>query len=80
MLVGIDVWREASFIDTYSLFYDDNEGLKLEYTRDSIFNEPFKMIPLISKKGMKNVTSYGLIEVPVPPIAIISSDSVKVEE
>ena len=38
------------------------------------------MIPLISKKGMKNVTSYGLIEVPVPPIAIISSDSVKVEE
>lgn len=38
------------------------------------------MIPLISKKGMKNVTSYGLIEVPVPAIAIISSDSVKVEE
>lgn len=58
----------------------NNHQFKLEYTRDSIFNEPFKMIPLISKKGMKNVTSYGLIEVPVPPIAIISSDSVKAEE
>ncbi len=28
--------NNATFIDTYSLFYDDNEGLKLEYTRDGL--------------------------------------------
>lgn len=45
----------------------------LKYTKDNIFNEPLKMIPLINKKGMKIAESYGVIEVPIPPIKIIKS-------
>lgn len=28
--------KDATFIDTYSLFYDEREGLKLEYTKDGL--------------------------------------------
>ena len=38
-----------------------------------IYNEPFKMIPIVNKKGINKVDSFGVIEVPIPPIRIIKS-------
>lgn len=52
----------------------------LKYTRENMFNEPLKLIPLINKKGLNKVTHYGIIEVPVPPITYIYADKVAIEE
>ena len=51
-----------------------NNQFCLQYTKTNIYNEPYKMIPLINKKGMKKVDSFGVIEVPIPPIRIISQN------
>ena len=59
--------------------YNDHQFC-LKYTRKNIFNEPLKIIPLINKKGINKVESYGVIEVPVPPITFINADSIEVQE
>ena len=38
------------------------------------------MIPIINKKGLNKVESFGVIEVPVPPITFINADSIEVEK
>ena len=58
--------------------YNDHQFC-LKYTRENPFNEPLKLIPLINKKGLNNVDSFGVIEVPVPPITYIYADKVGVE-
>ena len=52
----------------------------LKYTRENKFHEPFKMIPIINKKGIKNVTHYGILEAFVPPIKFINVDKIEVEQ
>lgn len=52
----------------------------LKYTRENKFNEPFKMIPIINKKGIKNVTHYGILEAFVPPVKFINVDKIEVEQ
>lgn len=59
--------------------YNDHQFC-LKYTRANVFNESLKMIPLINKKGINKVDSYGVIEVPVPPITYIYADSIEVEQ
>ena len=44
----------------------------LKYNKSNYFNEPFKLIPILDKKGILKITHYGLIEVPVSPINIIN--------
>lgn len=44
----------------------------LKYNKDNLFYEPFKLIPLLNKKGINNITHYGIIEIPVSPITYIS--------
>ena len=51
--------------------YNKNQ-FYLKHTKTNIFNEPLKMIPLINKKGINKVDSYGVIEVPISPIKIIT--------
>lgn len=51
----------------------NNHQFCLKYTKDNIYNEPFKMIPIVNKKGINKVDSFGVIEVPIPPIRIIKS-------
>ena len=51
----------------------NNHQFCLKYTKENIYNEPFKMIPIINKKGINKVDSFGVIEVPIPPIRIIKS-------
>lgn len=58
--------------------YNDHQFC-LKYTRENPFNEPLKLIPLINKKGINKVDSFGVIEVPVPPITYIYADKVGVE-
>lgn len=52
----------------------------LKYTRENKLNEPFKMIPIINKKGIKNVTHYGILEEFVPPVKFINVDKIEVEQ
>jgi len=70
-MVRKDVTRH---IERLEQFYkiDYNEILKekynekqfcLKYTRHNTFSEPFKMIPLINKKGINKVTHFGLLSV-----------------
>ena len=59
--------------------YNDHQFC-LKYTRKNIFNEPLKMIPIINKKGLNKAESYGVIEVPIPPITFINADSIEVEK
>ena len=72
-MVRKDVTRH---IERLEHFYkiDYNEILKekhnekqfcLKYTRHNTFSEPFKMIPLINKKGINKVTHFGLLSVPL---------------
>ena len=58
--------------------YNDHQFC-LKYTRENLFNEPLKLIPLINKKGLNKVDSFGVIEVPVPPIAYIYADKIEVQ-
>ena len=58
--------------------YNDHQFC-LKYTRENLFNEPLKLIPLINKKGLNKVTHYGVIEVPVPPVTYIYADKVGVK-
>lgn len=58
--------------------YNDHQFC-LKYTRKNMFNEPLKMIPIINKKGLNKVESFGVIEVPVPTITFINADSIEVE-
>ena len=51
----------------------NNHQFYLKYTKENIYNEPFKMIPIINKKGINKVDNFGVIEVPIPPIRIIKS-------
>ena len=50
--------------------YNDNK-FYLRYERENILNEPLKLIPILNKKGINNITHYGIIEVPVLPSTII---------
>ena len=59
--------------------YNDHQFC-LKYTRENPFNEPLKLIPLINKKGINKVDSFGVIEVPVPPITYIYADKIEVQE
>lgn len=42
-----------------------------KYERENILNEPLKLIPILNKKEINNITHYGVIEVPVLPSTII---------
>ena len=59
--------------------YNDHQFC-LKYTRENPFNEPLKLIPLVNKKGINKVDSFGVIEVPVPPITCIYADKVGIEK
>ena len=59
--------------------YNDHQFC-LKYTRQNIFNEPLKMIPIVNKKGLNKVDKFGVIEVPVPPITYLYADKVGVQE
>ncbi len=59
--------------------YNDHQFC-LKYTRQNVFNEPLKMIPIVNKKGLNIVENYGIIEVPVPPIKYIIADKIEVQE
>lgn len=37
----------------------------LKYDRESPYSEPFKMIPLLNKKGLNKVTHFGLLSIPL---------------
>jgi len=50
--------------------YNDKKSY-LKYERENILNEPLKLIPILNKKGINNITHYGVIEVPVLPSTII---------
>ncbi len=50
----------------------NDKQFMLKYSKGNYFNEPFKLIPIIDKKGLLKVTHYGLIEVPISPINIIN--------
>ena len=52
----------------------------LKYTRENKFNEPFKMIPIVNKKGINNVTHYGILEAFVPPVRYINVDKIEAEQ
>lgn len=43
----------------------------LKYERENILNEPLKLIPILNKQGLYNITHYGVIEAPVLPSTII---------
>lgn len=43
----------------------------LRYERENILNEPLKLIPILNKNGINNITHYGVIEAPVLPATII---------
>ena len=53
--------------------YNDQQ-ISLKYTRINKFNEPLKIIPILNKKGFNKIDSYGVIEVPVPPITFVNVD------
>jgi len=53
--------------------YNDHQ-ISLKYTRINKFNEPLKIIPILNKKGFNKIESYGVIEVPVPPVTFINVD------
>ena len=50
--------------------YNENKFC-LNYEIEDNKYEPFKMIPLINKKGMKEVLHYGIIEIPIPEFDIL---------
>lgn len=50
--------------------YNDNKFC-LKYERENILNESLKLIPILNKQGLNNITHYGVIEVPVLPSTII---------
>lgn len=50
--------------------YKDNK-FYLKYERENILNEPLKLIPILNKKEINNITHYGVIEVPILPSTII---------
>ena len=52
----------------------------LKYTRENIYNEPLKIIPLINKKGINKITHYGIIEIPVNPLTFVIADKVELEQ
>jgi len=49
----------------------------LKYTRHNSFSEPFKMIPLINKKGINKVNHFGLLSVPLFQPIYKEDDSIK---
>ncbi len=68
-----DVTRHIERLEEYYKI-DYNEILKekynekqfcLKYDRDNSYSEPFKMIPLLNKKGLNKVTHFGLISIPL---------------
>ena len=59
--------------------YNDHQFC-LKYTRENSFNESLKLIPLINKKGINKIDSFGVIEIPVPPITYICADKVEIEK
>ena len=63
----------------YPAYYYEikNEGLSpeevcLNYQQASPFNTPLKIIPIINRKGMKNIEKYGIIEIPLVPIKFVN--------
>lgn len=55
--------------------YNDHQ-ISLKYNRINKFNEPLKIIPILNKKGFNKIESYGVIEVPVPPVTFVNVDKV----
>ena len=53
--------------------YNDHQ-ISLKYNRINKFNEPLKIIPILNKKGFNKIDSYGVIEVPVPPVTFVNVD------
>ena len=63
----------------YPVYYYEikNEGSSPEevyfnYQQASPFNTPLKIIPIISRKGMKKIEKYGIIEIPLVPIKFVN--------
>ena len=52
-----------------SLKYGNNQ-FRLDYINAEENTIPFKMIPILNKKGIKKVESFGVIGVPRPPILL----------
>lgn len=72
-MVRKDVARHVERLEQYYKI-DYNEILKekynekqfcLKYDRENPYSEPFKMIPLLNKKGLNKVTHFGLLSVPL---------------
>ena len=62
----IDITRSKDNIEIVPLSEKYNEKqFCLKYTRHNSFSEPFKMIPLINKKGINKVNHFGLLSVPL---------------
>lgn len=55
--------------------YNEHQ-ISLKYSRINKFNEPLKIIPILNKKGFNKIESYGVIEVPVPPVTFVNVDKV----
>ena len=47
-----------------------NNQFRLDYINAEENTVPFKMIPILNKKGIKKVESYGVIGVPRPTIIL----------
>lgn len=47
-----------------------NNQFRLDYINAEDNTIPFKMIPILNKKGIKKVESFGVIGVPRPPIIL----------
>lgn len=63
----------------YPVYYYEikNEALEpnellLNYSKASPFNTPLKIIPIISRKGMKEIEKYGIIEIPLVPVKFVN--------
>jgi len=72
-MVRKDVKKHIERLEQYYKI-DYNEILKekyndrqfcLKYTRLTPYSEPFKMIPLLNKKGLPKVTHFGLLSIPL---------------
>lgn len=57
------------YVEVKKQKYGDNQ-FRLDYINSEENTIPFKMIPILNKKGIKKVESFGVIGVPRPPIIL----------
>lgn len=57
------------YVEVKKQKYENNQ-FRLDYINAEENTIPFKMIPILNKKGIKKVESFGVIGVPRPPIIL----------